>query len=49
MQPIAAKISLEQRISTDEAIENLKRADMLVFKTQPNKPIYWRYVKNSSQ
>ena len=49
MQPIAAKISLEQRISTDEAIENLKRADMLVFKPDADKPVYWRYVKNNRQ
>lgn len=48
-QPIAAKISLEQRISTDEAIENLKRTDMLIFKPHANKPVYWRYVKNNRQ
>lgn len=45
MQPIAAKVSLEQRVSVDEAIENHKRVDMLVFEPEANKPVYWQYVK----
>ena len=44
-QPIAAKVSLEQRVSVDEAIENHKRVDMLVFEPEANKPVYWQYVK----
>lgn len=48
-QPIAAKTSTEQHVSVDEAIENLKRADMLIFETETNKPAYWQYVKNGSQ
>lgn len=48
-QPIAAKASLEQGISADEAIENLKRVDMLIFEPEANKPAYWRYAKNNSQ
>lgn len=47
-QPIAARISLEQHISVDEALENLKRADMLVFEPASNKPDYWRYIKRSN-
>ena len=45
-QPIAAKISSQQHISIDAAIENLKRADMLIFQPQANKPAYWQYIKN---
>lgn len=45
-QPIATKASSEQHISIDEAVENLKRADMLVFEPAVNKPVYWQYVKN---
>lgn len=44
-EPVAEKISAEQHISVDEAIENLKRVDMLIFDTPSNKPIYWQYVK----
>lgn len=48
-QPIAAEISSQQHISSDEAIENLKRVDMLIFQPQANKPAYWQYVENSDQ
>lgn len=48
-KPIAAEISSQQHISTDEAIENLKRADMLIFQPQTNKPAYWQYAKNGGQ
>ncbi len=44
-QPIAARISSQQHVSVDEALETLKRADMLVFESAPNKPVYWQYVK----
>ena len=46
-EPIAARISSEQHISVDEATENLKRTDMLMFETAPNKPSYWRYLNKS--
>jgi len=45
VQPIAAKASLEQHVSVDEAIENLKRVDMLIFEPAANKPVYWQQVK----
>lgn len=44
-QPIAAKNAALQNISQDEALENLKRVDMLMFESLPNKPLYWRQVK----
>jgi hypothetical protein len=44
-QPIAAKNAAAQNISQDEALENLKRADMLVFEAQKNKPLYWLQAK----
>jgi hypothetical protein len=44
-QPIAAKNAAAQNISPDEALENLKRTDMLVFESLPSKPLYWRQVK----
>jgi hypothetical protein len=48
-QPIAAKMASEQRISVDEALEKLKRADMLIFEPESNKPVYWQYVKSATQ
>jgi hypothetical protein len=44
-EPIAAGISSEQHVSADEALEKLKRVDMLVFEPISNKPVYWQYVK----
>lgn len=44
-QPMAAKSAAAQNISQDEALENLKRADMLVFEAQKNKPLYWLQAK----
>lgn len=44
-EPIAARISSEQHVSVDEALEKLKRIDMLVFEPVSNKPVYWQYVK----
>jgi hypothetical protein len=44
-EPIAAGISSEQHVSADEALEKLKRMDMLVFEPVSNKPVYWQYVK----
>jgi hypothetical protein len=48
-QPIAAKMASEQRISVDEALEKLKRADMLIFEPESNKPVYWQFVKSATQ
>jgi hypothetical protein len=47
-EPIAAKQSSELHISVDEALEKLKRVDMLVFEPASNKPVYWQYVKKSN-
>jgi len=44
-EPIAVKNASELHISVDEALEKLKRADMLVFEPESNKPVYWQYVK----
>lgn len=44
-EPIAAKLAAEQHISVDEAIENLKRKDMLVFTAESDQPVYWQQVK----
>lgn len=47
-QPIAASDALAQHISIDEALENLKRKDMLDFTRHDNNPAYWQQVKNQS-
>lgn len=44
-EPIAAMLASEQHISVDEAIENLKRKDMLVFTARANIPVYWHQTK----
>lgn len=43
--PIAARIASEQHVSEDEALENLKRKDMLFFTAQTGRPDYWRAAK----
>jgi hypothetical protein len=48
-QPIAAKMASEQGVSVDEALEKLKRADMLIFEPKSNKPVYWQFVKSATQ
>jgi len=45
-EPIAEKNAKDQHISNDEALENLKRSDMLIFEPGQSKPIYWQYVKS---
>ncbi len=42
-KPIAQSNSLNQKISEDEAIENLRRSHMVIFKADSNQPIYWEY------
>ena len=46
-EPIAVKMSQQRHISVDEALETLKRSDMLVFEPLSNKPVYWQYDKKS--
>lgn len=44
-QPLAVKNAAEQNISQDEALENLKRHDMLVFTPVKEHPSYWLQSK----
>ena len=44
-QPLAMKNAAEQNISQDEALENLKRHDMLVFTPVKEHPSYWLQSK----
>ncbi len=46
-EPIAASDASAQNISIDEALENLKRKDMLVLVPQGNQPAYWQQVKKT--
>ena len=39
--PIAQANALKQGVSEDEAIENLRRANMMVFAFSEQQPIYW--------
>ena len=39
--PIAKANALKQGVSEDEAIENLRRAHMMVFAVSEQQPIYW--------
>lgn len=40
-RPVAEKVAKETNISMDEALENLRRANMVVAKTDQGKPAYW--------
>ena len=40
-KPLSQSNSINQKISEDEAIENLRRNHMLIFKEMPGQPIYW--------
>lgn len=42
-QPIALASSIKQNISQDEAIENLRRLDMMQFDETSEHPIYWTH------
>lgn len=48
-QPIAAKNAVDQKISPDEALENLKRADMLEFEVPSGKPLYWQQLTTKTK
>jgi hypothetical protein len=39
--PMAKSEAVEQRISADEALENLRRSHMMHFNETPSQPIYW--------
>ena len=45
-EPLAKINASKQNISFDEAIENMRKADMLFFKKQPQRPLYWLASKN---
>lgn len=40
-EPLAKVAASQQHISVDEAIETMRKADMLFFKKQPQRPLYW--------
>ncbi|MEK9824778.1 MAG: hypothetical protein VW548_02165 [Methylotenera sp.] len=48
-QPLANKNAAAQNISQDEALENLKRADMLMFAAVPEHPSYWLQNKPATR
>lgn len=41
VEPLAKINASKQNISFDEAIETMRKADMLLFKKQPQRPLYW--------
>ena len=41
--PIAQSNAIKQNISQDEAIENLRREQMMIFNESPHQPIYWQH------
>ncbi|ADI29374.1 hypothetical protein [Methylotenera versatilis] len=45
-EPLAKAIASEQKISFYEAIETMRKADMLLFKKQPQHPLYWLASKS---
>jgi len=48
-EPISRQLASQQHISEDEALENLRRADMLVFEPLQNKPLFWQHVAKPAQ
>ena len=45
-EPLAKVNASKQNISFDEAVETMRKADMLFFKKQPQRPLYWLASKN---
>lgn len=45
-EPLAKINASKQNISFDEAIENIRKVDMWVFKKQDQRPLYWVSTKN---
>lgn len=39
---LAKENAVKLNISEDEALQNLRKNDMFVFRTQNNKPLYWK-------
>jgi len=48
-EPISRQLASAQHISEDEALENLRRADMLVFEPPQNKPLFWQHAAKPAQ
>ena len=48
-EPVSRQLASQQHISEDEALENLRRADMLVFEPARNKPQFWQYAAKPAQ
>lgn len=48
-QPLANKHAAAQQISPDEALENMKRADMLIFTAAAGRPSYWLEIKSKAK
>jgi len=46
--PLAEKVAKETSISVDEALENLRRANMVVAKNVQGRPPYWTVIKKSN-
>lgn len=45
-EPLAKINASKQNISFDEAIENIRKVDMWVFKKQDQRPLYWISTKS---
>lgn len=45
-EPLAKLNASKQNISFDEAIENIRKVDMWVFKKESQRPLYWVSAKN---
>ena len=45
-EPLAKVNASKQNISFDEAVETMRKADMLFLKKQPQRPLYWLASKN---
>ena len=45
-EPLAKINASKQNISFDEAIENIRKVDMWIFKEQGQRPLYWVSTKN---
>lgn len=48
-EPVSRQLASQQHISEDEALENLRRADMLVFEPPRDKPLFWQYAAKPAQ
>ena len=46
VEPLAKVNATKQAISFDEAIENIRKVDMWIFRKQNQRPLYWVSTKN---